>query len=381
VGRTSLRTSLCDTLRIQYPIILAGMGFVSGPALTAAVSNAGGLGVLGAASFTPEELRQLIRRTKTLTDKHFGVDAPVLQFPDLSPDATEETLRAEMPPEAVAFAERFGEMAGIPKVRGKSGLRALSVEVTRQWFQVAIEERVPVFVTGAGDPSWMVPKARDAGMVLMSCVGLVRHARRLAANGVNVIIAQGSEAGGHTGRIGTMPLVPQVVDAVRPVPVVAAGGIADGRGLAASLALGAVGVWLGTVFVASEEAFLEAVEFGQMPQWEVDFWKRRILETTEDGTVITRVPDGKTLRLIKNRFEENWLKMGGPLLNTPRQGVLLADLVEGVRRSKMEEYLFPVAGQIGGMLTKIRPAGDIVRQIAEEAIEIMEKLEGTIGPL
>jgi nitronate monooxygenase len=374
VRKNLLHTQLCDMLGIEYPIIAAGMGYVSGPALAAAVSNAGGMGVLGAASFTPEELRELIRRTRGLTDKPFGVDAPILQFEDVDPNATEKSLRAQMPPEAVAFAQRFGEVSGIPKVRGRAGLQAFSIEVTKQWFKVALEEHVPVFVSGAGDPSWMVPEAHAGGMKMMACIGLVRHARRVAGSGVDIIIAQGGEAGGHTGRIGTMPLVPLVVDAISPTPVLAAGGIADGRGLVASLALGAVGVWLGTVFVPTEEACLEAVEFGQLSQWEVDLWKRRIIESTEDGTITTRVFDGKTLRMIKNRFEETWVKMAGPVLKTPRQNVLLADLIEGVRQAKMEEYTLPVGGQISGMITQIRPAGEIVRQIVEEATDVLQRL-------
>jgi nitronate monooxygenase len=370
-----LHTEFCDMFGIKYPIVASGMGFVSGPALTAAVSNAGGLGVIGAAAFTTDELREMIKRTKDLTDKPFGVDVPMPpQLEEVDFNANEDVLRAKLPPEAVAFANKFGEELGIPKVRGKAGLQVFSIEYTRECFKIALEEHIPVFVSAVGDPSWAVPEAHAHGMKVMACIGLVRQACRLAKAGVDIIIAQGTEAGGHTGRIGTMALVPQVEDAIKPTPVLAAGGIADGRGVAAALAMGAIGAWLGTAFVATEESCLETIEFGYMSQWEVDLWKKRILEATEDDTVISRVLSGKTLRMIKNKFQETWEKQGGPVLKTPKQNVLIADLQEGVRQAEMADYMFPVGGQISGMIKKIKPAAELVHEIVEEATHILEKL-------
>jgi nitronate monooxygenase len=374
MGKNLFHTPLCDMFGIEYPIVLAGMGYVSGPALTAAVSNAGGLGVLGAASFTPDELREMIRRTKDLTDKPFGVDLPMPpQLDDIPPDSTEETIRAAFPPEAVAFAEGFGNEWGIPKARGKAGLQVFSIEFTREVFRISLEEKIPLFVSAVGDPSWVVPEAHAHGMKVMAVVGLVRQARRLAANGVDLIVAQGTEAGGHTGRIGTMPLVPQIVDAIAPIPVLAAGGIADGRGVVAGLALGAIGAWLGTAFVTTEESCLECIEFGYMSQWEVDTWKQKILSATEDDTQISRVLTGKTLRMIKNRFQDTWEKQGGPILKTPKQNVLIADLQEGVRHAEMTDYIFPVGGQISGMIRNIKPAAQLVGEIVEQATHILER--------
>ncbi len=221
----SLRTQLCDLLGIKYPIVFAGMAHVSGPALVAAVSNAGGLGVLGAASYTPYQLRRMIRRTKNLTDKPFGVDVPMpRQLAEIDPNSTEESLRAQIPQEAIAFADRLGEDLGIPKVRGRSRVQVFSKGYTEEFVEIAIEENIPVFVSAVGDPSWAIPEAHAHGMKIMSCVGLVRQARRIAKNGVDVIIAQGTEAGGHTGKVGTMALVPQVVSAIRPTPVLCARG-------------------------------------------------------------------------------------------------------------------------------------------------------------
>jgi nitronate monooxygenase len=375
MAKNILHTELCDMFGIKYPIVASGMGFVSGPALAAAVSNAGGLGVIGAASLTPDELREMIKRTKDLTDKPFGVDAPIPpQLDDVPIDATEETLRELIPAEAWDFAIKFGEEFGIPKAHGKAGLQALSIDVTREWFKISLEENIPVFVSAVGNPDWMIADAHAQGMKIMSCIGLVRQARRLASEGVDVIIAQGTEAGGHTGRVGTMPLLPQVVDAVSPTPVLAAGGIYDGRGLVASLAMGAIGVWLGTAFVTTKESCLETIELGYMSQWEVDVWKQAILNATEDDTVVTRVLTGKTLRMLKNRFQENWVKKGGPELKTPKQNVLVSDLLEGVRDAKMEGFTLPVGGQISGMIKEEKPAAQLVEEIVEQATHVLERM-------
>ena len=171
-----------------------------------------------------------------------------------------------------------------------------------------------------------------------------------------------------------MPLVPQIVDAIAPTPVLAAGGIADGRGVVAGLALGAIGAWLGTAFVTTEESCLECIEFGYMSQWEVDTWKQKILTATEDDTHISRVLTGKTLRMIKNKFQDTWEKQSGPVLKTPKQNVLIADLQEGVRQAEMTDYVFPVGGQISGMIKKIKPAAQLMDEIVEQATHVLERL-------
>ena len=373
--RSVLYTPLCDMFGIKYPIVLAGMGYVSGPMLTAAVSNAGGLGVLGAASYTVEQLPEMIVRTRALTDKPFGVDLPMPpQLDDIPVDATEETLKSLFPQEAVAYAQKFGEEQGIPKAAGIAGLQVFSIAYTREIFKICIKEKIPLFVSAVGDPSWCVAEAHDHGMKVMSVCGLVRQGRRLTGNGVDLIVAQGTEAGGHTGRIGTMPLVPQMVDAIKPKPVLAAGGIADGRGVAAALALGAIGVWLGTRFVATKEANIESIELGYNNKWEVDAIQKKILAATEDDTTITRTLTGKTLRTIKNKFQATWEGQQGPILKTPLQNVLVADLQQGVRESEKEEYVYSVAGQISGMIKDIKPAAQVVEEIVEETVHVLEKM-------
>jgi nitronate monooxygenase len=369
-----LHTELCDMLGIKYPIMLAGMGFASGPTLAAAVSNAGGMGCLGVTTYEPRFVRDLIRKTRDLTDKPFGVDAACSPPSRVKDVDTEEDLRARIPKEAWDFARKFAEDLGIPYVRGYIRLNAISAETTRQWVQICLEERVPLFVSATGSPAFMVQAAHAQGMKVMGCVGLVKHARYLFEAGVDAIIAQGTEAGGHTGRIGTMALVPQVIDAVRPTPVVAAGGIGDGRGLAAALALGTIGVWVGTAFVATKEASIEAVADGHLAPWEAELWKKNMTESTEDGTVISRTTTGMTLRQLRSKFQEEWESKGGPLLPAPMQNVLVADIQESIRQAKLKEYTMTVAGQITGMIHEIRSAEEVVNDMVEGATHILEKI-------
>ncbi|MBO0741643.1 MAG: nitronate monooxygenase, partial [Hyphomicrobiaceae bacterium] len=208
---------LCRLLGIRYPICQAGMYQVAYGALAAAVSNAGGLGVIGSAYMPPARLREEIRTAKGQTDKPFGVD--------------------------ILFAKTTGEGATIQAAT----MEAYAREV-RAHIDVTFEENVPIIVSGLGDPGAIVPQAHCAGVKVLALVGTAKQAKSVERSGVDAVIASGHEGGGHVGRIGTMALVPRVVDVV-DIPVVAAGGLADGRGLVAALALGAAGVWMGTRFI------------------------------------------------------------------------------------------------------------------------------------
>ncbi|MBI4831812.1 MAG: nitronate monooxygenase [Candidatus Lindowbacteria bacterium] len=250
----ALKTSLCDLLGIEKPIIQAGMGFVARSELAAAVSNAGGLGVIGAAFLSHDQLREEIRKTRELTDKPFGVD--------------------------ILFAT-YGRPSSDPRIE------EFTDEVRCQ-IDIVFEERVPVLASGLGNPAPVVPQAHELGIKVIAVVGNTKNAKRVAAGGVDIIAAQGYDGGGHTGRVGTFTLVPAVCDCVKQ-PVVAAGGVADGRGLVAALAFGAVGVWVGTRFVASKEAV------GHMN------YKNRIVEIDDEGTTRTRCFTGKPCRVIKNQ--------------------------------------------------------------------------------
>lgn len=368
-----LHTKLCDMLGIKYPIIAAGMGTVCGPTLTAAVSNAGGLGVLAAIDLTAEELRQWIKKTKTLTDKPFAVDTIFIKaFPK---ESNPEQVWAKIPPEAISFRDRLREELGLPEVTGRAGSFLSSRSEIEAQVQVCAEEGIPVLVSALGNPEWLLPEIHAQGMKVIGLTGSVKEACDLAEAGIDIIIAQGHEAGGHTGRIGSLALIPQVVDAVAPIPVLAAGGIADGRGLVAALALGAVGVWCGTVFVATHEACVDHIAAGFYPQWEIDLWKQRIIQATEEDTRITRTLTGKTLRNIVNKFTQTWEKENGPILRQwPMQSLLVADLQEGVRRKKLADYSsWNPAGQIAGMITQLRSAQQVIDDMVTGAREILGK--------
>src|SRR5262245_41373977 len=362
----SLRTPLCDLLHIEVPIVLAGMGvrgLSTPPRLGAAVSNAGGLGVLGAAGMTPETIRERIAEIRRLTDRPFGVDlllpASLAESGDTRAAAREGIAREH--PRHVAFVDKLRRDLALPELTAEGGA-VMSPAFIRRQVDVVLEERVPGFAAGLGDPAWVVPLARERGIVTMGLAGTVRNAQRHAEVGVDVVVAQGHEAGGHTGRIATFPLLPQVVDAIRPRPVVAAGGIADGRGVAAALALGAVGVWVGTAFLVAEEC-----------DWPEEN-KKQILRGRADDFVVSRSFTGKTARQYKNAIVEAWEKSGLEPLPMPLQGLLMADLVEAAWRTGRSDLYFNPAGQIGGMLTRVRPAAEIMADLVGGAAEALARL-------
>ncbi|MGE5594515.1 MAG: NAD(P)H-dependent flavin oxidoreductase, partial [Hyphomicrobiales bacterium] len=250
--------------------------------------------------------------------------------------------------------------ATMPRRRAGAGM-------SDEQMEVVIEEKVPVFASGLGNPGPWVERLKANGTKILSLIGNVKNAKRVAAAGVDVVVAQGTEAGGHTGRIATMALVPQVIDAVSPTPVVAAGGIADGRGLAAALALGAIGVWCGTAFLVSNEANQPEVQ------------KQRILAATDEDTKITRLYSGKTMRNITNPLIEAYEASGIKALPMGIQGMLVADLVYSARQAGREDLLMNAAGQISGLLAQSRPAAEILHEMVGGAADILSnRLPSTV---
>src|SRR5437879_6178306 len=246
IGR--MHTRLTEMLGIEHPVMLAGMGGVSYHAVVAAVSDAGGFGTLGAATMASDELEREMTAVRAATDKPFGVD-----------------LLAALPERMLQDAHKV--------VTGGATL----------------------FVAGLGVPRDVVKILHDDNVLVASMCGKVRHAIAAVEAGCDFVIAQGTEAGGHTGQVATMPLVPLIVDAVgERVPVVAAGEIFDGRGLAAALALGADGVWVGTRFIATPEART------------TPGYKEALVGTAEDGTVVSRAYSGKTMRVVRNSYTAWW---------------------------------------------------------------------------
>ena len=363
-----LHTPLCDRLGIRHPILLAGMGGMWGqvvpPALVAAVSNAGGLGVTGLTDVEPEEIRRRIRQIRELTDRPFGIDLLLPASMDEAEPESVETVWARIErehPEHVAFTRRLmAEFDLRPASPGRDWF--MSPAIIRAQVQAVLEEKVPLFAAALGEPGWVVPLARKTGTLVLGLAGSARHAARQKAAGVDLIVAQGAEAGGHTGTVGTMVLVPEVVDAVAPTPVLAAGGIVDGRGIAAALALGAQGVWLGT-------AFLLAAESGLYPEH-----KQQIIGARSEDFVVTRAFTGKTARDVKNPVIDRWERSGLSPLPMPLQWVLWRELRAAALAAGRHDLLNNPAGQGGGRLHQIRPARAIVEDLVRGTVEALDRL-------
>ncbi len=374
-----LHTPICEQLGIEYPIFLAGMGGVSLSRLVAAVSNAGGLGIIGAAAMGPDELREEIRKTRGLTDKPFGVDillptmgtlpqmpATALGGPAEAGERAPRNWRAMLPGPQRDFAAQLRQKFGLPEVEpelpGGLGRPVFGPNFTRSQIDVIIDEKVPVFASGLGNPAPFVEELHAHGVKVMALVGNVKNAKRVAEGGTDIVVAQGYEAGGHTGRIGTLALVPQVVDAVAPRPVLAAGGIGDGRGLAAALCLGAVGAWVGTAFLVSREA-----------SWD-DVLKRRILDASEEDTRVTRIYSGKPMRNINNPLIEAWEEAGVPTLPFPFQAALIQEVTSAALKAGRRELGLNPAGQISGMFRQQRPAAEVLSKMVEQAAEVLKRV-------
>ena len=315
-----MQTRLTDILQIEHPVMLAGMGGVSYHRLVAAVSEAGGFGCLGAGTMSSEQMVAEIRATQALTDKPFGVD-----------------LLTALPDQMLHNVE------------------------------LIIQERVPVFVAALGVPRDVIDLCHRNNVLVVNMCGKVRHAIAAVEAGCDLVVAQGTEAGGHTGTVATMPLVPQIVDAVGArVPVVAAGGIFDGRGLAAALMLGADGVWVGTRFIATPEAR------------SAPGYKDALLGTGEDGTVVSRAFSGKTMRVVRNETTQYYEEHPEELRPFPEQLLVSTtggflhlpegDEAEGVDPAR---ECYP-AGQGVGAIHELVPAGDLVHRFVTEAQAAMQ---------
>lgn len=317
----ALRTRLTDLLEIEHPVMLAGMGGVSYHRLVAAVSEAGGIGTLGASTMGPDELPEEMAAVRRLTSKPFGVDL----------------------------------------------LTAMPGQVERG-IQSVIDGGARIFVAGLGVPREVIDLLHANNILVGSMCGKVRHAVGAVASGVDFVVAQGTEGGGHTGTVATLALVPQVVDAVgEQVPVVAAGGLFDGRGLAASLALGADGVWIGTRFIATPEARA------------VDGYKETLLRIREDDTVISRAYTGKTCRVVRNDWTNHYDQNPAELQPFPAQAVASAKAgvnhlgaPDGTAVDVSREFM--PAGQGVGAIDELVPAATLVQSMVDEAERTLERI-------
>ena len=354
----SLETRICKLFGVDYPIFQAGMA--GGPTtveLVTEVSNAGGLGTLGAAYMTPDALRQAIKEIQSKTRKPFGVNIFAAPVED-DFGRLEEVQKALSP---------FRSELNINEIQSSYQ----SPDWSEEQFAICIEEGVPIISTAFGCLSasqMKIAKERQIKIVVM--VTTVEEAKQAEASGADAVVAQGSEAGGHRStfsldnhpsgaQVGTLALVPQVADAIE-IPVIAAGGIVDGRGVVASLVLGAHGVQIGTRFIGAEESGAHAA------------YKQAIFESDEESTVITRSFSGRPARGIKNRFIKEFEEAGIEPLPFPSQNTITKDIRAAAAKADDPEFMSLWAGQSTRSLIKQMPAADIVRTIVEEAKKILE---------
>lgn len=305
-----MKTKVTELLQIEYPIIQGGMAWVAEHHLAAAVSEAGGFGLIGAASAPPEIVREEIRRAKELTDKPFGVNIMLL-----NPNADEVA-------------------------------------------KIVVEEGIQAVTTGAGNPEKYMPMWKEAGVKVIPVVASVAMAKRMERYGADAVVAEGMEAGGHIGNQTTMALIPQIVDAVN-IPVIAAGGIGDGRGVAASFMLGAEGVQMGTRFVVADESIVH------------DNYKDRIVKAKDIDSVVTGQSTGHPVRCLRNQMTKEYIKKeqeGVPFeelermtLGSLRKAVMDGDILNGT----------VMAGQIAGLVSKRQSCKEILQEIMTEAEKLL----------
>jgi nitronate monooxygenase len=366
--RDVLRTALCDLIGVEYPILQSGMGNVAGPDLVAEVSRAGGLGILAGLNVPPDELRTRIRHVRGLTDRPFGVN--LWLHTELRPPADPATISDDRLAAVHAVLNRFRARLGLPPSSKRPGAVP---DIIAAEIEVLLEERPAVFSVGLGDPgSELVAHCHERGIKVVAMVATVEDARTVEASGVDAVIAQGGEAGGHrstwvkrptpdAANVGAMALIPQVVDAVT-VPVVAAGGIADGRGLVAALALGATGILLGTRFLATRESMAP------------EFWKKALLEREGDDTTVTDAISGLWLRALRNTYIEEYRAANAPVLPPLLQTRAASDVIEEAARRGDGEYFPMLAGQGVGLVRDLPGAGEVVETIVREARAVLAAL-------
>lgn len=308
-----MKTEITELLGLEYPVIQGAMAWVAEHRLAGAVSRAGGLGIIAGGAAPVDVIRQEIRQARAMTEKPLGMNIMLL-----SPNADDLA-------------------------------------------QLAIDEKIEVLTTGAGNPGKYMESWKNAGIKVMPVVASVALAKRMERAGADAVIAEGMEGGGHIGELTTMALLPQVVDAVN-IPVIAAGGIADGRGMAAALLLGAEGVQCGTVFLASEECAV------------ADKYKELVLKASDISTVVTGRPSGHPVRALKTPMTRKcleWEKAGTEQSLEELERATAGSLRKAVQDGNYEEGTF-MSGQIAGMLKTLRPCAEILRGMTEDAETLLK---------
>ncbi len=360
-----LHTPLCDKLGIEYPVV----AFTHCKDVAVAVINAGGFAVLGEALHTPDEIAADIKWIRErIGGKPFGID---LVLPSsVAAETSVDELLAMIPQEQRDFEQHIKRKYNVPDPKIAPNIHVwggLDQKRALDQLEVVFDERVPVFASGLGSPAFLLKRAHELGIQVWGLVGKPRQAKRQIEAGTDVIIAQGFDAAGHTGNIGTFSIVPQVVDAARGtgVPVIAAGGVTTGRHLAAALALGADGVWTGSLWLTSRESDLN------MPL------KERLLEAETEDTMYSNCISGYTMRTTRSPWHDEWMSDAAPeVLKPPLQMILSSNYIQGSLDYQRKDLMTEAAGQGIHYIKEMKPARQILSDIVEEALDVFDRFAG-----
>jgi NAD(P)H-dependent flavin oxidoreductase YrpB (nitropropane dioxygenase family) len=363
VARPSIRTAICDLFSIRYPVI----AFSNSARVVAEVSKAGGLGVLGTGVASLDELRERLDWLDSEVPGRYGVD---VLFPVRGPDLDEDEVIKGLPAAHVQFVSQLMDQLGLTaptevghKMYGGGHVLtyARAVELTT----ISLDHDLACFATAIGTtPPDLSSRLAEKSVPVIGMAGTTQHARKQAEAGAAVVVAQGTEAAGHTGDVSTLVLVPEVVDAVAPVPVLAAGGIGSGRQFAAALALGAQGVWTGSMWLTTNEYGLEPA------------LTRRLLNATSRDTVRTRALSGKPVRMLRNDWLKAWESADSPApLPSPQQGLLVRDAMAAALEQKSEAVMSTPLGQVVGQLNEVRDVKVVFDELVEQCLEALDRLD------
>lgn len=366
-----MRTRICELLGVKYPIV----GFTPSPEVAAALSRAGGLGVLGAVRYTrAEELEEALRFMDANVDgKPYGLDVvmPVkYEGNDVLPDL-EKMIDDKHRRFVDDVLARFGVPPLPPDAEKPAGITAWMHTFARAQIDIALKHPIKLLANALGSPPRdVIEQAHAKGILVAALAGKAEHARRHVASGVDIVVAVGHEAGGHTGEITTMVLVPEIARAVAPVPVLAAGGIGMGAQIAAAIALGADGVWLGSIWLTTEEYKLEAPGangYGIVTE--------KLLAATSSDTVRSKVVSGKPARMLRTEWTAAWDANDSPgTLPMPLQGMLVAEAEARIRHAQSRPLLGTPVGQIVGQMNSVRPVASVVDQLVAEFEEAIARV-------
>ncbi|MBT3425340.1 MAG: nitronate monooxygenase [Gammaproteobacteria bacterium] len=352
----NLSTSICDEYGITYPVF----GFAHSINATIAITNAGGFGVFGGTRSTPEEIEQAMATIRAAVgDKPFGID---LVMPPGMPDQdNRDAIEAEIPDRHRQFVSDIIDKYQVP-AGTKPGMRSRFVrsnEMLDQQLEAVMQSDVNLFACGIGAPPRAVDQAKARGKKTCALVGSPHHMQKLLQTGIDLVVAQGYDAGAHTGKIGTFSLIPQIVEAAEGLPVLAAGGVATGRHIAASLMLGAVGVWIGTAWLTTFEHQDHLSTLNQ----------QKLLEAGPEDTVISRADSGKTLRQIRSAWSMEWEADSAPApLKMPFQDILVGDVLGAIDEHNVDALVHSPAGQGIGWFNEIRSVDEVMQDLVNEAI-------------